>query len=92
MPAGAVNTVPQAFAQPHVAHRGMLVEQDGHRAPGIPVKLSETPGGAGPPPPRFGEHAAKYWPKPASIRRHIDGLIATGVQRNDEPTTKERKR
>ena len=47
VPAGAVNTVPQAFAQPHVAHRRMLIEQDGHRAPGIPVKLSETPGRPG---------------------------------------------
>jgi crotonobetainyl-CoA:carnitine CoA-transferase CaiB-like acyl-CoA transferase len=57
VPAGAVNTVPQAFAQPHVAHREMLVEQDGHRAPGIPVKLSETPGRPGLPPPRINQHA-----------------------------------
>ena len=47
VPAGAVNTVPQAFAQPHVAHRGMLVDSDGHRAPGLPVKLSQTPGRPG---------------------------------------------
>ena len=57
VPAGAVNTVPQAFAQPHVAHREMLVEQDGHRAPGIPVKLSETPGSPGLPPPKINQHA-----------------------------------
>jgi crotonobetainyl-CoA:carnitine CoA-transferase CaiB-like acyl-CoA transferase len=57
VPAGAVNTVPQAFAQPHVAHRGMLIERDGHRAPGIPVKLGETPGRPGLPPPRVNQHA-----------------------------------
>jgi crotonobetainyl-CoA:carnitine CoA-transferase CaiB-like acyl-CoA transferase len=57
VPAGAVNTVPQAFAQPHVAHRQMLIEQDGHRAPGIPVKLSETPGRLGLPPPKTNQHA-----------------------------------
>jgi crotonobetainyl-CoA:carnitine CoA-transferase CaiB-like acyl-CoA transferase len=57
VPAGAVNTVPQAFAQPHVAHRRMLIEQDGHRAPGIPVKLSATPGGPGRAPPRLNQHA-----------------------------------
>lgn len=56
VPAGAVNSVPQAFAQPHVAHRRMLIEQDGHRAPGIPVKLSGTPGEPGRPPPRRGQH------------------------------------
>ncbi|MDP1749359.1 MAG: CoA transferase [Reyranella sp.] len=57
VPAGAVNSVPQAFAQPHVAHRQMLVEQGGHRAPGIPVKLSRTPGKPGRPPPRRGQHS-----------------------------------
>jgi crotonobetainyl-CoA:carnitine CoA-transferase CaiB-like acyl-CoA transferase len=59
VPAGAVNTVPQAFAQPHVAHRGMLVDSDGHRAPGLPVKLSQTPGRPGRRPPRLGEHAGE---------------------------------
>ena len=57
VPAGAVNTVPQAFAQPHVAHRGMLIERDGYRAPGIPVRLSDTPGTAGASPPRVNQHA-----------------------------------
>jgi crotonobetainyl-CoA:carnitine CoA-transferase CaiB-like acyl-CoA transferase len=59
VPAGPVNSVPQAFAQPHVAHRHMLIESDGHRAPGIPVKLSETPGSPRRRPPRFNEHAAE---------------------------------
>jgi crotonobetainyl-CoA:carnitine CoA-transferase CaiB-like acyl-CoA transferase len=57
VPAGRVNTVPQAFAQPHVAHRQMLIEQDGHCAPGIPVKLGDTPGGPGLPPPKINQHA-----------------------------------
>ncbi len=57
VPAGAVNSVPQAFAQPHVAHRRMLVEHDGHRAAGIPVKLSATPGRPGAAPPRRNQHA-----------------------------------
>jgi crotonobetainyl-CoA:carnitine CoA-transferase CaiB-like acyl-CoA transferase len=56
VPAGPVNSVPQAFAQPHAAHRRMLVESDGHRAPGIPVKLSDTPGQPRRRPPRFNEH------------------------------------
>jgi crotonobetainyl-CoA:carnitine CoA-transferase CaiB-like acyl-CoA transferase len=56
VPAGPVNTVPQAFAQPHVAHRGMLIELDGHRAPGIPVKLADTPGRPDRPPPKVNQH------------------------------------
>jgi crotonobetainyl-CoA:carnitine CoA-transferase CaiB-like acyl-CoA transferase len=59
VPAGAVNSVPQAFAQPHVAHRKMLVDSDGHRAPGVPVKLSATSGQPGRRPPRFNEHGAE---------------------------------
>ena len=35
----------------------MLIEQDGHRAPGIPVKLGDTPGAPGRPPPKVNQHA-----------------------------------
>jgi len=86
VPAGAVNTVPQAFAQAHVAHRDMLVESEGHRAPGIPVKLARTPGGAGRRPPRFGEHARDILADAGFDERTINGLIETGIvspQRKD---------
>ena len=79
VPAGAVNTVPQAFAQPHAAHRDMLIESEGHRAPGIPVKLAQTPGGAGKRPPRFGEHAREILAEAGLDEAAIDGLIQTGV-------------
>ena len=57
VPAGPVNTVPQAFAQPHAAHRGMLVEDGGYRGVGTPVKFSASRARAAHRPPRFGEHA-----------------------------------
>jgi len=79
VPAGPVNNVAQAFAQPHVAHRGMLVESEGHRAPGIPVKLMQTPGGAGRRPPRFGEHAREILTEAGFDQTAIDGLIETGI-------------
>ncbi|MES2227284.1 MAG: CoA transferase [Pseudomonadota bacterium] len=59
VPAGPVNSVPQAFAHPHAAHRKMLVEQEGHRSLGVPIKLSETPGYPGRRPPRLSEHASE---------------------------------
>ena len=34
----------------------MRVEQGDYRGVGLPVRLSATPGQAGPPPPRFAEH------------------------------------
>ncbi|MBN8990058.1 MAG: CoA transferase [Rhizobiales bacterium] len=86
VPAGPVNNVAQAFAQPHVAHRGMLVESEGHRAPGIPVKLMQTPGGAGRRPPRFGEHAHEILTEAGFDRAAIDGLIETGVVATSDHT------
>ncbi|MBR0837170.1 CoA transferase [Bradyrhizobium manausense] len=86
VPAGAVNTVPQAFAQAHAAHRDMLVESEGHRAPGIPVKLAETPGNTGRRPPRFGEHAREILAEAGLDDTTIDRLIDAGIvtmQRKD---------
>jgi crotonobetainyl-CoA:carnitine CoA-transferase CaiB-like acyl-CoA transferase len=79
VPAGAVNTVPQAFAQPHVAHREMLIDNEGQRAPGIPVKLKQTPGGAGRRPPRFGEHAREILAEAGIDQAAIDDLFANEV-------------
>jgi len=81
VPAGAVNTVPQAFAQPHTAHRDMLVESEGHRAPGIPVKLAQTPGRAGRRPPRLGEHAREILADAGFDQAAIERLIEAGVVR-----------
>ena len=57
VPAGPVNTVPQAFAQAHAAHRRMLVEDGAYRGVGPTVKLSHTTTRPPRKPPRFAEHA-----------------------------------
>ncbi|MEF7617445.1 CoA transferase [Aquincola sp. MAHUQ-54] len=57
VPAGPVNTVPQAFQQRHVDHRRMRVERDdGYRGIGVPIRLSATPPSPAGSPPRYGEH------------------------------------
>lgn len=56
VPAGPVNTVPEAFEQPHALARDMVIERPDYRGIGLPIKLSETPGQAGRRPPRLGEH------------------------------------
>ncbi len=43
--ASPVNDTAQALSSPHAAHRGMLVELDGYRTVGPPIKLSRTPAG-----------------------------------------------
>lgn len=56
VPCAPVLDVSQALAQPHTAHRDMVVEMGDYRGVGGPVKLSVTPATYRRPPPRFGEH------------------------------------
>jgi crotonobetainyl-CoA:carnitine CoA-transferase CaiB-like acyl-CoA transferase len=56
VPAGLVQTIPQALSHPHTIHREMVIELDGNRWAGIPVKLSDTPGKLRRGPPEFNEH------------------------------------
>ncbi len=57
----------------------MLVESEGHRAPGIPVKLAQTPGSAGRRPPRLGEHAREILADAGFDQAAIERLIEAGV-------------
>ena len=57
VPASVVNNVEQALTHPHALHREMVVQADGHRHIGVPVKLSATPGRVASLPPRLSEHA-----------------------------------
>lgn len=43
VPAAAVQTVDQALAHPHTAHRGMVLQQGDYQGVGSPIKLSRTP-------------------------------------------------
>jgi crotonobetainyl-CoA:carnitine CoA-transferase CaiB-like acyl-CoA transferase len=57
VPAGPVNSVPDALNHPQTAERHMIVELGrGQRGTGVPVKLSRTPGAPQGVAPRCGEH------------------------------------
>jgi crotonobetainyl-CoA:carnitine CoA-transferase CaiB-like acyl-CoA transferase len=60
IPWGPVATVPDVVASPQIAAREMLVVVDHPtlgelRVPGVPIKLSASPGGVRTPPPRVGQ-------------------------------------
>ena len=57
--AGPVNGYDEVFADPQVVHNEMVVELDGRRLAGVPLRLSATPGSVRRPPPRLGEHTAE---------------------------------
>ncbi|WP_037367557.1 CaiB/BaiF CoA transferase family protein [Amycolatopsis orientalis] len=50
VPASPVHDIAEAMTAPQVRHREMVVERDGYRGVGVPVKLSRTPGCAAEPP------------------------------------------
>jgi crotonobetainyl-CoA:carnitine CoA-transferase CaiB-like acyl-CoA transferase len=61
VPSGPINTYPEALNDPHALARQMVVEvrhpEAGRvKALGVPVKLSDTPGGVDASAPRLGEH------------------------------------
>ncbi|MGW0035535.1 CaiB/BaiF CoA transferase family protein [Gordonia sp. NPDC003376] len=43
VPASALRDVGEALRDPHTLHREMVVEKDGYRGVGFPIKLSDTP-------------------------------------------------
>lgn len=61
IPAGPINDIEHVLQDPQVLAREMLVEiahptMGSLKVPGVPVKLSETPGRVAGPAPRLGEH------------------------------------
>jgi len=82
VPAGPVHTVPQALAQAHAAHRGMLVEDGDYRGIGAPVKFSRSIARSARRPPRFGEHAAETLAEAGYSEEQLTDLRRTGAVRD----------
>jgi crotonobetainyl-CoA:carnitine CoA-transferase CaiB-like acyl-CoA transferase len=79
VPAGPVMEVPDVIAHPHTVHREMIVELDGYRGTGNPVRLSRTPAGLRSAPPRFGSATRKILAAAGYGAAEIDALVAAGV-------------
>lgn len=87
VPSGAVNHVGEALAMPQVLHREMVVEREGYRSIGIPVKLSDTPGSV-----RFGPRPrgvdtvsvlAEFGVEAAEVERLRDNGVVSGSSTRD---------
>ncbi len=64
LPCAPINTVDKIVNDPHIAARGMIVEVEHPVAgklkmPGVPVKMSATPGSIHSPAPLLGQHTAE---------------------------------
>jgi crotonobetainyl-CoA:carnitine CoA-transferase CaiB-like acyl-CoA transferase len=86
VPAGPVNTVPAALAQPQVAARDMVVEVE-HPVAGMlkmlgtPLKLSGQPASIRRPPPVLGQHTDEILAEAGYPAERIAELRAAGVIR-----------
>jgi formyl-CoA transferase len=59
IPAGPINSIAGALADPQSTHRAMLREMDGMRLLGGPLRLDDERMDSDLPPPRLGQHTAE---------------------------------
>lgn len=88
VPASPVNDVAEALSSPQAAHRGMLVERDGYRGVGVPIKLSATAGRLDRTPPALGADTREVLAGAGHTPAGIDRLLADGIVfAGDDPAT-----
>lgn len=59
VPCGAVRNINEVAADPHTLHREMVVEANGHKGTGSPIRLDRTPVSYRRAPPAFAEHTGE---------------------------------
>lgn len=79
VPATALLDVAEALDDPHVRHRQMVVDCDGYRGIGIPIKLDRTPGSVRSAPRRKGEDTRRVLAEFGYDADQVETLIAAGV-------------
>lgn len=79
VPSGPIQELEDVLEHPHTLHREMVVEVDGVKGIGIPVKLSRTPGTVRSAPPRFSEHSDDVLSEAGYSDAEIKALNESGI-------------
>jgi len=83
VPVGKVQEIDEVFSDPHMVHRGMVVEVDHPRCGkmkqiGFPIKFSDTPWQIQIPAARLGEHTEEVMSGLGYSREEIDKMLEQG--------------
>lgn len=82
VPATPVHDVGEALSDPQVRHREMVVERDGYRGTGIPIKLGRTPGRVHTAPREQGADTRRILASLGYTDEQITALIAADTARS----------
>lgn len=87
VPAGPVNSVAEAFAQPHAQHREMVLRREGYSGMGLTVRLHGTPGAPGTSPHSFNADGAQVLGAVGYSPEEVRQLITAKVVPETSPPT-----
>ena len=79
LPAGPVQAIDQVLANPHVAHRGDIIEKDWYKGVASPVRFDRTKASLRHVPPKFSEHATEILQLFGYSPAEIDALVTAGT-------------
>lgn len=79
VPAGPLNTIAEAWADPQVQARGLLAEVDGRKFVRTPIKLHGTPVALTRGPAEVGEHTREVLAEAGFSGEEIEALISEGA-------------
>ena len=79
LPCGPVLDTGQVLTGEHVKARQMIVEKDGYKGTGMPIKMSRTPARLRSRPPRFSEHARQVLAEHGFTEEQMAALAKAGV-------------
>jgi formyl-CoA transferase len=83
IPAGPVNNLGEVLDHEHTRHRGMVVEKDGYRGVGPPVKLSRTAATIRLRPAAFAADNVSVLTEAGYTEAEIETLISAGAVINE---------
>lgn len=79
VPAGPLKSVPSSLEAPHTKFRNMVIEKNGYKGIGTPIKMSRSKSSLRQAPPRLGEHTREICKNAGISFQEIEDLITRGI-------------